>query len=132
MLSILTINNAIAELARMDPRGDNGFKTGIAIDMSGFVAQSTKEILSSCILEREWSPREGVKISSSKPIVPIYKGLTSEGLAHFQFADDVILNITELLVVRKLDIVLTDLWLAGDLSYVNLTIKFWPDITIKL
>jgi hypothetical protein len=132
MLSILTINNFVAELARLDPRGNNGVKPGVDIDMRGLVSQSTKEIISSCIVQREWTPREGVRVSSKKPIVPIYKGLTSDGLAHFQFADDIILNITELLIVRKLDITLTDVWLASDLSYVNLTIKFWPDITIKL
>lgn len=129
---MIDIGYIVAELARTDPRGKNGIKTGIDIDMQGAVPQPVKQIVSDCLTRRVWEPIEGVRVSSAKPICPVYQGLTRQGMAHFKFPADLSLNVSNILVLRHMSVTMTDFWLAADLSKAKLTLKLWPDITIKL
>lgn len=121
----------IAQLAEQDPE-NNGIKTGIDIDMSGVIPDKLKEVVSKLLLEREWSPVNGVTIESDKPICPKYLGTTLEEEAHFEFPAPVRMKVSDKFILRRIEISVKEIYVACDLEYVKLVIAFWPDVKIKL
>lgn len=121
----------VGALASADPAG-NSLKPGFDIDLSGLVPAGVKQTLDACVNRRVWSPRDGITVQSAKPIFPIYQGTTRSGWIHFKFPDDLIINVSNILVVRHIDIKMTDLMLKTDISELVLTIQTWPDVNVKL
>jgi hypothetical protein len=132
MIKASFFESVVNKLVEVDPRQGNALKTGFEIDISGTIPQSLKSILYDCLMARKWTPVKGLTLSSTKPVFPVYQGVTRSGWIHFKFPADLILNVSEILIVRHIDVRMTDLYIQKDLSRAKLAIALWPDIEIKL
>ena len=128
------LNSLVEQLVISDPAGRNRIvgRVGFDIDMGGAIPKTIKEVFNQCMMKREWSPCKGVNIRSAKPIFPVYKGTTRDEEVHLTFPAPLTLNVTDFLVIRKIDITLVEMYVAVDLSYAKLIIDLWPDVRIKL
>ncbi len=122
----------VTALVQSDPRGNNVLKTGFDIDLKGLVPLTIKELLYDCLYKRQWVIRPGITVKSEKPIFPIYQGTTVDGYIHFKFPTDLVVTLSDFLVIRLIDIKLTDLMLSVEMNKAIAVIKTWPDVHFDL